>query len=1181
MSKFASLAQKADPALEADMAPPPTRSASQTVGDDDGEGASVESSIDNQDPRLYQLAGIVQRVQHHSSESGFTIVRVRPELPKQPGKPDMDKADVVVKGTMRSSIPEVGDRITVRGKYEVHPDFGRQLLADSIYAAPLATEQSLFNWIARSPASRGGPQVAEALKEHFGERIAEALADPLVLSEAGIPDSTAERLSREWNNASTGPMALVIEWLRSIGDRMTEMKRGRLTTRQVDNIAAQYGRRTRDVMSVNPWSAAIDVDGVGFPTANAFADAVGIAITAPERLRAAVQFALHSAEGQGHAGLPPEMLISDVIRLLAEQAQDKMAAERVISDDYVPEDAPDMTDRPTVTQDMVLQAVVDLVKAEHVTYNTQFKPSLICRAAISRMEIELADWFARIAAHPIETIISEEEREALIDQATAEWASAREAMEATQADGFQAAGFNLDDSQRDAIRMGLRHQSLIIRGGPGTGKSTIMGVLLTALKLRDPHGFNRSVAKLAPTGRAAKRLTETTRMVGGGAANTIHSALAQLLDEVDRTMAARVEIDLKKSLGQEDDPDVDQDEDAEERSNHLPDGTVLLEESSMGDLPILHSLYVRSVDRDNSRVILIGDPDQLDPVGVGRIFTDLCNSGQVPVATLTTTHRQGAGSAIKVAAAAINAGKMPVSEGDFQIVEEDDAREVTERIVRFVTQEVLVERPGIDRIKDVQILAPTYRGSCGIDEINHQLKEVLNPVRPGDRYITTERRENVYGGHYDVRLSIGDKVINLKNEKMKTAQDQEIRVVNGDIGYIKDFIYPLIADPKRPSGPRIPDRRPDAPIRGVIVDIDGKEVLYPKDKLKLIRHAYCISVHKSQGGEAPVVAIALHDSHTRTMLKRNLFYTAVTRAKSLCKVFGNEKAIRTAVTTVSTDKRFTHFLPLLQKRAQEISLEPVPVRVKRVEAEAPAPSGRRLTSAESDFCTKAMQNALILVANVVCEPAGGRAQAIEKVITAARHFGSLEGARGSTLLEPLVATEARDFTQDYLRTDAGRELLEREWVAGDAQAAMVLSNIALQGFQAALVASRLMEEQRAPEPVKADPKEGHHPQSTPLYKILDALRDPESPSAAPGVHLASAPVEAPIAEPPRRVIGGRIGGRIGSRVTPSTEKVEAPPPPRVEIPPVPAVPPASVPAAGTAPTQQVLTRRRIGQRIAP
>ena len=388
---------------------------------------------------------------------------------------------------------------------------------------------------------------------------------------------------------------------------------------------------------------------------------------------------------------------------------------------------------------------------------------------------------------------------------------------------------NLSEEQQAAVRMALAHPVSILTGGPGTGKTTCLKALISTLMAQ----HNR-FALASPTGRAAKRLSEAT----GHPASTIHRLLEYSPVEGFK----------------------------HNNENPLDLDFLVVDEASMLDLLLTNNL-LKAV-RPGTHVLFVGDVDQLPSVGAGDVLRDLIDSDLVPVTRLSTIFRQAADSRIITNAHLINQGKFPIfsqGSGDFFLFPAEDADSAANWIVDVVTERI-PQKFGFDPIRDIQVLAPIYRGPAGVIALNERLQERLNPPA-GNK---TERK--LFG----TTFRTGDKV-------MQTQNNYDKDVYNGDIGFIRSM---------------------DVIEQRLSVDFYGRSVTYDWSDVDELTLAYVVSVHKAQGSEFPVVVMPIVTQHY-TMLQRNLLYTAITRASKLCVLAGSRRAISMAVRNNKVAHRFT------------------------------------------------------------------------------------------------------------------------------------------------------------------------------------------------------------------------------------------------------------------------------------
>jgi len=547
-----------------------------------------------------------------------------------------------------------------------------------------------------------------------------------------------------------------------------------LSNRLVTRIRQRYGDKAAQVVTRDPYRLVDEIGGVGFRTADALAREQGLPKDDPRRVEAAVSHVLTEAASDGSCFLPRAELTAAVAAL------------------DVPVGA---IDAAIASREAVGAVVTD--------------GDRVWNAALYAAEEEVAF--------------------DLLDRITDEGAPADPAAVDRAA---RACEVDLDPIQRDAVIAALRGGVSVITGGPGTGKTTLVRVLIAAARAR-----GESWKLASPTGRAARRLEETT----GGTASTLHRLLEYRPDEGGFLRGASEPIEA--------------------------DGLVV-DESSMVDLPLLQAL-LRALPRETTSgrpfsLVFVGDADQLPSVGPGQVLRDLVASDAIPVVRLQRIFRQAKGSGIVDAASGILAGRVPASgertgHEDFFEVVRDDPDQARETLLAIVSERLPAK--GYDPLEQVQVLAPTRRGPLGTETLNVALQARLNPdghpVKRGGR-----------------EFRVGDRVLCTKNR-------YDVEVFNGDVGRV-------VA----------------AHAGGLSVSFDGRQIAWSNDDLDLLDLAYAMTVHKAQGSEYAAVVLALHGSHG-LLLRRNLFYTAVTRAKRFFCLVGAPKAWHRAVSEAGGDGRYT------------------------------------------------------------------------------------------------------------------------------------------------------------------------------------------------------------------------------------------------------------------------------------
>ena len=561
-------------------------------------------------------------------------------------------------------------------------------------------------------------------------------------------------------------------------------------------IFAKNGLNSIPLIKANPYQLT-DIPGIGFLTADGIARNLGFDNNSPHRADAGLLYMLEQQALNGHTCFPRRDLLEKTVQELNIDSSMLESSIRQLLEDR-------------------------LLNSEKIEDASGIEQELVSRPRFYKAERRVAENIFRILNSEAYTVYEGESY--LIEEQE------------------RKVGLKLDPAQREAVEAALQHKVLIITGGPGTGKTTIVRFILGLMRTRIP-----AIALAAPTGRAAKRITETT----GAAASTIHRLLEA------------------SNIGFQRD-----------RENPLEQELLILDETSMIDTLLMDSLL--EAVPSASRLILVGDVDQLPSVGAGAVLSDLIESRSIPVVRLDHIFRQAADSFITVNAHKVRRGEMPDFSSsnrqteddnqllDFYFIKESNPEKIVEKILLMSTERI-PQRFELDPMMDIQVLTPMHRGVTGAINLNRKLQDVINPDAKG-----LEHREQWF--------RIGDKVMQQQN-------DYEKLVFNGDLGRIVN------CDPKTKELHVQFDQQ--------IVHYQGKEI----DQLSL---AYAITVHKSQGSEYSAVIVPL-TTHHYMMLQRNLLYTAITRGKQLVVLIGTDAAIKKAVENEGSTRRFTGLLHQLSE----------------------------------------------------------------------------------------------------------------------------------------------------------------------------------------------------------------------------------------------------------------------------
>jgi exodeoxyribonuclease V alpha subunit len=670
-----------------------------------------------------------------------------------------------------------GARLRLRGYYESNPRFGRQFRVQSYTELSPETLAGIRRYLGAGLVKGIGPEFAGRIVERFGIRTLEILdAQPERIREVpGIGPSRAQAIQQAWT--SQRRLREVMVFLQGYG----------VSPAFAARIYKRYGAAAIARVRENPFRLAFDVWGIGFLSADRLATALGIARDSDVRVEAGVHHALDEASGLGHVFLPRSLLVEEAAKLLEVEAP-------------------------------LVEAAVDrLGRAGDLAIESTPEGAAVFEVGLFRAEVAAATGLLRLLRGRGSPMRVDAER-----------AIARYQSEAR---------ITLAPQQAEAVRRALAEPVLVITGGPGVGKTTIVrGIVNTLVR----EGL--TVALAAPTGRAAKRLQEAT----GQPAATLHRLLEWR--PADGVFGRNVTRPLQADL-------------------------LVVDEASMIDIRLMADLLAALAD--STRLVLVGDVDQLPSVGPGMVLRDVIASGRVPTVRLTEIFRQAAASLIVINAHRIHDGVEPemgappaqgpaADKRDFFFIEDDDPAHAAETIRDLVATR-LPRRYGFSS-SDIQVLTPMHRGELGATTLNRLLQDAITPGRP--------------------ELRAGARVFRVGDRVMQIRNNYDRDVFNGDVGEVL-----RVAGGSEESGES-----------QAVVRFDEREVIYAAEDLDELTLAYAATVHKSQGSEYPAVIVPVHTQHY-VMLQRSLLYTAVTRGKKLVVLIGTRKALRIAVNNAEVAAR--------------------------------------------------------------------------------------------------------------------------------------------------------------------------------------------------------------------------------------------------------------------------------------
>ncbi len=687
-----------------------------------------------------------------------------------------------------------GEAIAAEGDFVEHPIYGKQFKISTYRTVAPQDSASMERYLGSGAVKGVGAALAARIVKKFGDdtfRIIEE--EPERLAEVkGI----SERKARE--------IAVQLEEKKDLREALVYLQQYGISNALAVKIYDTYGMQLYSIMKENPYRLAEDISGVGFRIADEIATRVGIHTDSDYRIRSGILYTLLQAVGEGHCYLPMNLLLERTKTLL------NVDVENI---------------RPQVDNLMMDRKLV--IKEECVFAASYYYTELNCAKMLHELNVPMS------------------EIENLPSQDTAIYKRLE-----NLADGVS---MKLDELQMQAVMECIRNGLFILSGGPGTGKTTTINMII---RYFEAEGLDIYLA--APTGRAAKRMTEAT----GFEARTIHRLL-----------------ELNSALSDENTKKVSFEKNEE---NPLEADVIIIDEMSMVDIQLFHSLLKAVMP--GTRLILVGDVNQLPSVGPGQVLRDIMSSGVFPMVVLQKIFRQAGESDIVVNAHRINKGEQIALDNksrDFFLLERNDVNVIYKHMIQLIQDKL---PPYVNATPyDIQVLTPMRKGPLGCETLNGILQQYLNPP-------DNKKREYVSG---ESIYREGDKVMQIKNNYQLEWEivsrygipiDKGVGVFNGDMGRIVEI---------------------NENASCLVVEYDEqKRVTYPFALLEELELSYAITIHKSQGSEYPAVILPLLGG-PRMLFNRNLLYTGITRARNCVTILGSSDTVREMIDNVSENKRFT------------------------------------------------------------------------------------------------------------------------------------------------------------------------------------------------------------------------------------------------------------------------------------
>lgn len=783
------------------------------------------------------VKGIVDHIIYRNEENGYTVLSLH-----------TDGKKLTLVGFFQ--VINEGESIEAFGHMTSHASYGDQFKVERFEMREPEDREAIERYLGSGAIKGIGMALAARIVKKFGEETLRVMEEePERLAEVkGISLRKAREIAAQFDGQRAQRSAML--FLQKYGISLSLGVR----------IYNAYGEEMYQILRENPYRMAEDINGIGFKTADSIAARIGIEADSEYRIRCGILYVLGLAAGEGSVYLPAWQLIArcaDMLGVADGDVEHQLTAlsleRKIIVRDHA-DHQEDMYPSDPVSVDSEEDFFGDDFYADDpaVNFTESDKRKIVYLARYYYLEQSTARML-----HDLNICISNDDD------------GIRSRMEKL----FKKSDVILEEEQRRAVFCAAKNGLLIVTGGPGTGKTTTINEML-----RYFASENLDVRLAAPTGRAAKRMTETT----GYEASTIHRLL-EVSSAPDDESREIVRFERNES-------------------NPLETDVIIIDEMSMVDIFLMHSLL--SAVPPGTRLILVGDVDQLPSVGPGAVLADMLKADVFPSVRLTRIFRQAQNSDIVVNAHKINHGEqiaLTTKSREFLFLSRSDTNLIISNIIELVRDKL----PGyVDAHPfDIQVLTPMRKGLLGVERLNRILQEYLNP--PSD-----EKTEKTFG---DSIFRVGDKVMQIKNNyqigwEMRGRHGIVVRIgegiFNGDMGIIREI---------------------NDFAQTISIEFDeGRFVDYPFASLEELELAYAVTIHKSQGSEYPAVILPLLTG-PRMLFTRNLLYTAVTRAKKCVMILGSEDTVRGMIGNARQRERFTS----LAERILEISGEESANEAKR------------------------------------------------------------------------------------------------------------------------------------------------------------------------------------------------------------------------------------------------------------